>query len=121
MVCYNSFSIIQELISSKPPNNFCLKVILRDTYNLITSHFVRIKVVTNKNLGFKTSLKMIRFDAKSHENTIYLLSEGKETEKNFAVSKGRNWHHISLPYIYRNPAKLVDLQGVSLYIVYFFL
>lgn len=78
---------MQELILSKPPNNFCLKVILRDTYNLITNHFVRIKVITNKNLGFKTSLKMIRFDAKSHENTIYLLSEGKETEKTLRSQK----------------------------------
>lgn len=48
---------------------------------------MRIKVVTNKNLGFKTSLKMIRFDAKSHENTIYLLSEGKETEKTLRSQK----------------------------------
>lgn len=78
---------MQELILSKPPNNFCLKVFLWDTYNLITNHFVRIKVVTNKNLGFKTLLKMIRFDAKSHENTINLLSEGKETEKTLRSQK----------------------------------
>ena len=78
---------MQELILSKPPNNFCLKVILRNTYNLLTSHFVRIKVVTNKNLGFKTSLKMIRFDAKSLENTFYLLSKGKETEKTLQSQK----------------------------------
>ncbi len=30
---------------------------------------------------------MIRFDAISHENTIYLLSEGKETEKTFPSQK----------------------------------
>ena len=30
---------------------------------------------------------MIRFDAKSHENTIYLLSEGKETEKTLRSQK----------------------------------
>lgn len=30
---------------------------------------------------------MIRFDAKSHENTINLLSEGKETEKTLRSQK----------------------------------
>ena len=40
-----------------------------------------------QNLGFKTSLKMIRFDAKSHENTFYLLSKDKETEKTLRSQK----------------------------------
>ena len=44
-------------------------------------------MVTNKNLDFKTALKMIRFDVKSHENTFYLLSKDKETEKTLPSQK----------------------------------
>ena len=65
---------------------------------------------------------MIRFDAKSHENTFYLLSKDKETEKTLRSQKAIiDTIFLYLIYIYRNPTKLVDLRGISLYIVYFFI